>query len=429
MARMRARLQPIPVAARDLAAYEGLVPENQLDRARELGRRLAGLRVLYLSPAPLEAGDPSPSLAALLQGLGLEAQRAVLHGDREFASVSGDVADAIRGADWALTPGDWQALREACEAAAVGFDTRPFDVVSVQGAAAAPLIEGRRGGGAWLWRTGVDAGEPAREAAEAVLALLGDYRQLSFALPGFVPAGLGGTRLRVVPGAFDPRGGDPPARGPWPRCIDPARPLLCHIGRLDSWADPLAAVEVWKLARREAPGLQLAIAGRVDPSDPEAAGVLEEVRAFAGDDEDLHLVTDRNGAGPGTIEAVATLARCAMRCSVGEQFDPEVAASVWRGTPVVGGGDSIAAQVIDGAGGFVADDPVPQAVRVAALVNGPRRALQVARAGRDRVLERFSIVRLLGDELESLGQLLAGGRSSPGVERSRGGGHRVEAAA
>ena len=252
---------------------------------------------------------------------------------------------------------------------------------------------------------------------DALWPLLGAYRGLSFALPSFVPEGLDGPRLQVVPGAFDPlRASRLRPRGPLPDGLDPSRPLVCHIGRLDAWADPLAAVEAWRLARREQPGLQLAIAGRVDPSDAEAAAILEEIADFAAGEDDLHLLTDRTGASPEGIDAVATLARCAMRCSVGDEFDPEVSASQWRGTPVVG------------EGGFLAAGAEAQAVRIAALVGGPRRALQVARAGRERVSRDFSIVRLLGDELGLLERLLSGNGDSAGQRRPAGPG-RVGASA
>jgi trehalose synthase len=311
-----------------------------------------------------------------------------------------------------LAEGEWQALREACEAAAVSLDLRSYDAVVVQGAGSAALIEGRLSGGDWLWRTGADASGAGEEALAAFGPLLEDYRSLSFALPGFALPGAPEERLHIVAGAFDPLGERPVARGPWPAGLDPARPLLCHVGRLDAWADPIAAVEAWELAREEAPGLQLAVAGRVDPADPEAIGVLEEVRAFAAGEEDLHLVTDRGGAGAERIAAVATLARCAMRCTVGGEFDPVVAESQWRGTPVVGEGPAIAAQVAEGEGGFVAEGAAAQAERIAALATDARLALEVARAGRDRVLERFSMPRLLAEEVETLERLL-------GVDRGR----------
>jgi hypothetical protein len=83
---------------------------------------------------------------------------------------------------------------------------------------------------------------------------------------------------------------------------------------------------------------------------------------------------------------------------------------------VIGAGESIEAQVRNGEGGFLAADPEAQAVRIAAIANGPRRALQVTRAGRDRVLRLFSVVRLLGDELEWLEAVVERGEAA---ERER----------
>src|SRR6478752_2054424 len=140
---MNARLDRMPSAATSLQALEGIAPPAQLALARERGAALGGRRVLYLSAAPGEPSDASRSLVPLLAGLGLEAERAILHGDAEFAAAARELAAALRGARPAPLEGRWHAFREACEAAAVAFDVRSFDSVIVQGASAAPLIEGR----------------------------------------------------------------------------------------------------------------------------------------------------------------------------------------------------------------------------------------------------------------------------------------------
>jgi len=425
MGRIEARLQSIPVEPRALADYHGRAPAESVDRAAELAEPLAGARVLYARATPFEAADGARSLAPLLEGLGLEAERALLHGDRDFQLAAHELADGLRGAAWGWGEGRWRAFREACEGAAVAADLRRYDAVIIQGAGAAPLIEGRRSGAAgWLWRTGVDASTPEGDCWSALEPLLSAYSTLCLALPDYAPPGLGGRRLRIVPGGFDPLAAaqrDLSAaeltRLAGGLGLDLERPLIVHLGVLDAWADPLASVQSWFDARAAVPGLQLAVAGGVDPSDPEAVALLDELSAFAGEDPDLHLLTDRGGFAGEELNAAGRLARGAVHATLGEQFEPALAASLWRGTAMIADGSSARAQLRDGHDGFLASDPGERTAAIVELAEDPARAVEMGLAGRESARLRFSLPRLLEDELELLGALLSPAAAAAG-ERS-----------
>jgi hypothetical protein len=399
MRRIEARLQPIPVEPRRLADYEGLAPIEQVERAARLAEPLTGARVLLVSAPPLEVDDISAALAPLLRGVGIDAERAILHGDRDFQLATAELADAIRGAEWAGDAGDWRSIREACEAAAVTADLRRHDAVLVQGVGAAALIEGRRSSSvAWVWRTGLDASAGNEHAWGLLQPLLAAYSGLCFALPAFVPPGVGGETLRVIPGAFDPlapgqrelpiRELSRIARG---LGLDLGRPLIAQLGALDRWADPLTTIDAWRAARDAVSGAQLAIAGRFDPGDPEAVSLLDEIRAFAGEFDDLHLLTDRHGVGDTELNALGRVARCTVHSTLGKHFDPAIAASLWRATPVI----------------------EPRADRIAELAAEPGRAVQLGLLGREQARARFLVTRFLGDGLELIDSLLGAMPEAP----------------
>src|SRR6478735_3630472 len=196
MGRIEARLQKIPVEPR-------LAPGEE-ERLAAPAEALAGARVLVVSPAPPEASDCGSALAARLAALGIEADRAVLHGDALFQDTGRDLSDALRGAPWQLTDRQWRDYREACEIAAVAADPRAYDAVLVHGAAAAALVEGRRGGPtAWLWRTGHDVSEPDGDAAAAMEALTTPYASLAFGDASFALPGAAGAEASVFPPAVD----------------------------------------------------------------------------------------------------------------------------------------------------------------------------------------------------------------------------------
>src|SRR4051812_3938836 len=167
MGRIEARLQKIPIQPRSAGTEEELLA---------LAGPLRGARVLFDSPAPPEASECAGASAAMLAGLGIDAERAVLGGDAAFQALGRALADALRGAPWEIGAERWRDYREACETAAVTWDTRRYDLVIAQGAATAPLIEGRRGGDtAWVWRTGHDVSAPDPGAAEAIAPALASH--------------------------------------------------------------------------------------------------------------------------------------------------------------------------------------------------------------------------------------------------------------
>jgi trehalose synthase len=413
MRRIEARLQTIPVKGRALDDYRGLAPEEQIERAAALAAPLAGARVLYVGSVPLEAADASRSLAPLLLDLGLDVERALLHGDRGFQHTARELGDALRGVAWARPEEHWRAFREACEAAAVAADLRGYDVVVSHGPAAAALIEGRRTtSAAWMWRTGLDASAPEEAAWSRLEPLLSAHSALCFALPAFTPAGVGGEALRIMPGCFDPLA---PAQRELSRAdlaararalgLDLSRPLCVQVGVLDALADPLAIIEAWRAARQTVPGLQLALTGRIDPSDGEAAAVLAEVRAFAGEAQDLHLSSD-GAVADEDLNALCRVARCSLHSALAEEFEPALAASLWRRTAVIAGGTSARAQVRDGVDGFVVDGTAERAEALATLAADAARTTEMGLAGHEQARARFLVTRQLGDELELIGSVL-----------------------
>jgi hypothetical protein len=115
---LKARLQRIEPGRGSLGEYGALFDREELERIRGLAAGLGGRRLLYLGLAPGESADPPASLVPLLRDLGLEAERAILHGDAEFAGAARALGDSPRGSDWLLSADRWHEFGPACEAAA-----------------------------------------------------------------------------------------------------------------------------------------------------------------------------------------------------------------------------------------------------------------------------------------------------------------------
>ena len=97
--------------------------------------------------------------------------------------------------------------------------------------------------------------------------------------------------------------------------------------------------------------------------DPEGWDWYERTVRRAGEDFDIHILSNLNGVGNVEVNAFQRAARVVIQKSVREGFGLVVSEALWKGRPVVAGNvGGIPLQIVDGETGF--------------LVNTPRSALE-----------------------------------------------------
>jgi trehalose synthase len=83
---------------------------------------------------------------------------------------------------------------------------------------------------------------------------------------------------------------------------------------------------------------------------------------------------------------------------------------LWKLTPVIGAPQGgLPVQVRDGIDGYLAEAEEETAARIVELVRDPGLAVEMGRAGHERVRERFLVTRMLEDELAALASVLGAG--------------------
>ncbi|MFQ5827295.1 MAG: glycosyltransferase [Dehalococcoidia bacterium] len=175
-------------------------------------------------------------------------------------------------------------------------------------------------------------------------------------------------------------------------------------GPADLWKDPWGAIDAYRLAKGELPGLQLALLGVIAAQDdPEALAVLHDVTRHAGSDPDVHLFADGRRVGDEQVAAFQAGADVILQKSLREGFGLSVTEALWKGTPVVGGNcGGIRLQIEDGKTGFLVDDVEECAQRTLTLLRDKVLARTMGLAGKERVRRSFLLPRLLANYLEFL---------------------------
>jgi trehalose synthase len=381
---------------------------SAVDHLRQLAKQLQGMRVVHVN-STREGGGVAEilhKLVPLMQALGLEPSWEVITGPPDFYRCTKTFHNALQGNPVSAKPEELKAY----EAANLAFaethreQLREADFVFIhdpQPAPAAKLCAGRKG--KWVWRCHIDASRPHHPVWRYLRGWVDPYDASIFSLAEFSRR-LPHPKYIVAP-SIDPlaeKNVDLPQEevdGVREKFgIDPQRPLLVQVSRFDHFKDPVGVIAAYRLARRFAP-LQLVLAGGTANDDPEGAAVLEEVKAAAADDPDIHILLLPPDAHR-TINALQRTADLVLQKSTREGFGLTVTEAMWKEKAVIGGDvGGIRLQVVDHYTGFLVRTPEGAALRIRYLLNRPQSMKNMGVRARRHVKENFLLTRHLREYL------------------------------
>jgi trehalose synthase len=396
-----ADLQPMAVAPRAPGDYAPAAGGRAVEELQDAATPLRGARVLHVSVAGAEGRVPEllGGLLPLAAGAGLEVEWRVLFGPPELRATAGALMSGLRGGESGIGDEEWPGFVDACEQSARSL-RGDFDAVVLHDAAIG-LAAGLEVPVVWRIHEDVAGAEPdaiarASDVADGAAAILVPHA--SFAPPGL--------EVQAAPPGIDPldpRNLDLEARLPGrvvrPLGVDLDRPFCLQVLELDRWDDPHAAIDAFRAAKEQEPELQLVLAALLDRAASESWQAAKEISDYAQGTDDVLLLTTYEGLGSLELGALLLLARTVIERSLREGFELVPFEALWKRTPVVGG-PSLA--VRDGVDGFLAPDADQAAARIVELVRDPGLAIEMGRAGRERVREQFLVTAALERELRAI---------------------------
>jgi trehalose synthase len=430
-------LGSVPTAPKKLDDYRPIVGEQQIDELHALATPLRGARILQLNATSFGGGvaEILSAIIPLMNDAGLTADWQVIRGSDEFYGVTKAMHNSLQGMyiDW--TPEMWDTWLHQNEENSRQFDDS-YDFVIVHDPQPAPMREMVRqmrpdcAGGKWVWRCHIDLTDAQVSVWDMLSPYLKDYDGAVFTLPDYVKDGLEGPQVFVVPPAIDPLS---PKNVDLPEDtlhsildrygIDHTRPFVTQVSRFDPWKDPLGVIDAYRIARESSPGLQLVLIASMAHDDPEGWAWYERTLRRAGEDEDIHVLSNLNGVGNVEVNAFQR-ANVVIQKSVREGFGLVVSEGLWKGRPVVAGEvGGIPLQLIDGQTGYLVSTTEECGQRIAELVGDEHLSSTMGAAGREFVRERFLITRYLEDYLRmfrTLASVSAPVAEQPGERRAAG---------
>ena len=406
-------LSSVPTTAKSLEAYRPIIGDTRLEEIQRLAAPLRDARVLHVNATAFGGGvaEILGTIVPLMNDAGLHAEWQVIRGADEFFNVTKAMHNSLQGMLINWTPQMREIWLRYNEMNAQLLD-QDYDFVVIHDPQPAAMLslrstlDGQRPKGKWIWRCHIDLTEAQVEVWDLLRPHLEAYDASVFTMPEYVQAGLQG-KVFIVPPAIDPLSPKnvdismETANEILHRySVDPHRPLIAQVSRFDPWKDPLGVIDVYRHLREDIPGLQLVLVASMASDDPEGWAWYERTVRRAGEDYDIHILSNLNGVGNIEVNAFQRTAQVVIQKSVREGFGLVVAEALWKGRPVVAGNvGGIPLQVLYGKTGYLVNTTSECVNRTLYLLQHPAVADRMGAAGREHVREHFLITRLLADWL------------------------------
>lgn len=392
-------MQNVVLATKTLSDYAPVVGEDVIAELQKLAAPLQGARVVHISSTAYGGGvaEMLHTLVPLMRNAGLEAEWRVIAGNDDFFAVTKAMHNALQGMDLDLTPAMRATYLHANVDNAVYFEDE-FDFVIVHDPQPAPLRALRLAdGGRWIWRCHIDLTAANPTYWGFLRPFVQEFDAAIFTMPEYIKDDLKVGKIAIVPPAIDPLS---PKNAPMSAAdarhvvqlygVNPDHPVLVQVSRFDPWKDPLGVIDVYQNVKREFPDVQLVMVGSMASDDPEGMEYYQRTKDYAGDDPNVHLLSNLDGVGNVEVNAFQSVATVVLQKSLREGFGLTVAEGLWKSKPVIGGNvGGIPLQIIDGETGYLVNSVEECTDRVLSFMRNPERAAQMGALGREDVRHKF----------------------------------------
>jgi len=410
-------LEKVKVGEKTLKSYRPvvLVEDQVVEEIVSLGAELKGTRLCHINATPYGGGvaELLYSCIPLLCDAGIAADWRIIKGNEPFFKVTKDFHNALQGAEHQLAAKEKEIYIKYNADNAKHLDAS-YDVIIVndpQPAALRHFCNDNKP--KWIWRCHIDTSNPDQDVWQFLKPYIEEYDCAIFTLEQYVPAALCHPWVELIAPAIDPK--SPKNRElPVRQCIDflpdmgidANRPLAVQVSRFDPWKDPFGVIEAYRLAKKEVPGLQLALIGSLARDDPQGVEILERVEAVAEDDPDLFVFYNLSDLEVNVFQRISNIV---IQKSLREGFGLTVSEALWKSTPVVGGRvGGIPLQMGDELDQVLVSSIEECAEKMVMLLQNRDLARELAARGKERVQRDFLVTRLVRDELRLIKKVMMG---------------------
>lgn len=383
-----------------LEEYVAITGQSVIDDLRLLGEKLKGKVVQHINSTSVGGGvaEILSRMVPLLRELGMDSRWDLIKGGEQFFEVTKKFHNALHGRAQDIAQSDFDIFMETSlknieEVNIYG------DVIFVHDPQPIALVR-KKGNNKWIWRCHVDVSNPDRKVWDFLRGFITQYDSAVFSAPAFaqqLP-----IRQFLISPSIDPLSDKnkelaqediDAVLAKYNIAVD--KPIITQISRFDRLKDPLGVIEAYLLVKKYI-DCQLILAGGTATDDPEGLEVLEEVKAKAKLDPDIHiLLLPQNDIEVNALQRASTVI---MQKSLKEGFGLTVAEGLWKAKPVVASNvGGIPLQIKHKYSGLLCHSIDGAAFALKQLLNSPEYAKKLGENGREHIRNNFLLTRHLRD--------------------------------
>ncbi|UCG79538.1 MAG: glycosyltransferase [Nitrospirota bacterium] len=383
--------------------YQNIAPKGDLILLNKLGEHFRDRSFLHINSTKEGGGvaEILQRMIPLMADIGIDARWDVINGDDKFFDITKRIHNAIQGNPQKFTKSMWDYHFDVNKRNLSDLALEA-DAYLIHDPQPLPLIEFRENG-TWIWRCHIDASNPYGDVCDQLIRYCKKYDSAIFSMPSFARAM--GISEFIIPPSIDPLSeknrelSADEIQGTMDKFnLDPERPMILQVSRFDRFKDPIGVIQAYRLVKKYNDCV-LVLAGSPASDDPEGAEVLNEVKEFASDDPDIHILllppfSDKD------INALQRAATIVMQKSLKEGFGLTVSEAMWKGKPVIGGATGgIPLQIVHRYTGFLVRTAEGAAFRIRQFLNNPVMIERMGEQGREYVRNNFLLTRQTRDYL------------------------------
>lgn len=401
---------------KNIKDYTSIYGEEYINRIVEKAEKLRDITLTHVNSTSLGGGvaEILYSLVPLMNSIGITTRWEVIKGDNEFFNVTKKIHNALQGAEIDLSDEEKRIYLENNKWNVENELVLDSTHIVVHDPQPLPIRKFTENNKKWIWRCHIDLSTPYKPVWLFISQLLRGYEASIFHLKEYIHPETPTPIKYVMPPSIDPLS-DKNKELSWSTIekilnrygIDPEKPILLQVARFDPWKDPFAAIDVYRLVKKEFPDTQLLLVTSMATDDPEGWIYYEKTLRYAGMDEDIFILTNLKNVGALEVNAFQRAATVVLQMSRREGFGLAVTEALWKRKPVVArprGG--IKLQVIDGVTGYLAETVEEAAKKTIYLIKNPQKRKELGENGYKHVLKHFTIVRHIENYLDLLAKIV-----------------------
>ena len=401
-----------PSGKNKLNQYEDIVGKEEIETIKSLADEIHDSSIIHVNSTAFGGGvaEILHRLIPLMRDVGLNTSWGVIEGDLEFFTITKTkLHNGLQGEEVSLSKEEEEKYLRTNKINAEKLNL-DYDYVIIHDSQPLAIANyyPRKPSSKWIWRCHIDSSTPDPSIWKFVAKFIKLYDAAIFTMKKYVRKGLEVKKIAIIPPSIDPLSdkNKPLSESEILSIlekydVDPDRPIITQVGRFDPWKDPLGAIDTYRIVKKKIPETQLLLITSMAHDDPEGWYWYEKTARYAGNDYDIHLLTNLIGVGNTEVNAFQRASNVALLKSIREGFGLVVSEALWKGVPVVGspvGG--IPLQIIDGFNGFLVNNVREAAEKITYLLKHPEKAKQMGLNGVNHVKKNFLITRHLKDYLK-----------------------------